>query len=219
MNISEFDYELENEIINSLVEFGRKFPRAGYGGSFRNWIWSDNHEPYNSWGNGSAMRVSYTGWVAKTLFEAEHFAEVSARVTHNHPEGIKGAKAVAGSIFILRNGGTKSDVLDYVKQHYDLNFTLDNIRDTYHFDVSCQGSVPQAIEAFIEGEDFSDVISKAISIGGDSDTIAAIAGSISEVIYPIPQGFRGRVIDRLDRYLKDTLIEAIDFSVLRNSTV
>lgn len=216
---SEFDYELENEIINSLVEFGRKFPRAGYGGSFRNWIWSDNHEPYNSWGNGSAMRVSYAGWVAKTLFEAEHFAEVSARVTHNHPEGIKGAKAVAGSIFILRNGGTKSDVLDYVKQHYDLNFTLDNIRDTYHFDVSCQGSVPQAIEAFIEGEDFSDVISKAISIGGDSDTIAAIAGSISEVIYPIPQGFRGRVIDRLDRYLKDTLIEAIDFSVLRNSTV
>lgn len=215
---SKYDSILENEIIKSLVEFGRKYPRAGYGGSFRNWLWSDNHEPYNSWGNGSAMRVSYAGWVAKTLFEAEHFAEVSARVTHNHPEGIKGAKAVAGSIFILRNGGAKSDVLDYVKQYYDLNFTLDDIRDTYHFDVSCQGSVPQALEAFIEGEDFSDVISKAISIGGDSDTIAAIAGSIAEVIYPIPQGFRGRVIDRINNHLRYTLIEAIDFSVLRNNS-
>lgn len=137
-------------------------------------------------------------------------------MSHNYPEGIKGAQAVAGSIFILRNGGTKSDIIDYIKEYYDINFTLDEIRAEYHFDVSCQGSVPQAIEAFLEGEDFADVISKAISIGGDSDTIATIAGSIAEVVYTIPQGFRGRVIDRLDRLLKNTLIEAIDFSISRN---
>lgn len=212
----KYDDLIENEMINSLVEYGKKYPHAGYGHSFRNWIWSEEHMPYNSWGNGSAMRASYAGWVARTLFEAEHFAELSARVTHNHPEGIKGAKAVAGSIFVLRNGGTKYDLIEYIKKYYDINFTLDEIRESYSFDVSCQGSVPQAIEAFIEGEDFADVISKAISIGGDSDTIAAIAGSIAEVIYPIPQGFRGRVIDKLDKCLRNTLIETIDFSIYRN---
>lgn len=210
-----YDTLIETEIIKSLVDFGRKYPDAGYGGGFRNWLFSNEHKAYNSWGNGSAMRASYAGWIAKTLFEAEHFAELSARVTHNHPEGIKGAKVVAGSIFILRNGGSKEDVLSYVKQYYDMDFTLDEIRDSYRFDVSCQGSVPQAVEAFMEGNDFADVISKAISIGGDSDTIAAIAGSIAEVIYPIPQNIRGSVIDILDAYLRNILIEAIDFTSLR----
>lgn len=212
---NEYDDMIEKEIVNSLVEYARKYPNAGYGGSFRRWIWSDDHKPYNSWGNGSAMRASYAGWVARTMYEAEHFAELSAEVTHNHPEGIKGAKVVAGCIYILRSGGNKSDVIEYVKKHYDIDFTLDEIRPTYYFDVSCQGSVPQAIVAFLEGNDFSDVISKAISIGGDSDTIAAIAGGIAEVIYPIPQGFRGRVIDRLDSNLRGTLIETIDFAVSR----
>ena len=211
----DYDTLIEKEIVDSLVKYGKKYPHAGYGGGFRNWIWAEEHQAYNSWGNGSAMRASYAGWVAKSLFEAEHFAELSARVTHNHPEGIKGAKAVAGSIYVLRNGGGKTDVINYVKQYYDMDLTLDEIRVSYHFDVSCQGSVPQAIEAFIEGSDFADVISKAISIGGDSDTIAAIAGSIAEVIYPIPQGFRGRVVDRLDNYLRNSLIEVIDFSVSR----
>lgn len=211
----KYDDIIKKDIVESMVTFGRKFKHAGYGGTFRQWLWEKEHEPYNSWGNGSAMRVSYAGWVAKTLFEAEHFAQLSACVTHNHPEGIKGAKVVAGCIFLLRNGGTKADVLNYVKQYYDMDFTLDEIRESYVFDVSCQGSVPQAIEAFIEGEDFSDVISKAISIGGDSDTIAAIAGSVAEVIYPIPQGFRGRVIDRLEDDLRNSLIEAIDFSISR----
>lgn len=177
----DYDKILETKIIEALICFGKKYPHAGYGGSFKRWIWSEDHKPYKSWGNGSAMRVSYAGWIAKTLYEAEHFAEISARVTHNHPEGIKGAKAIAGSIFILKNGGKKEDVIDYTKQYYNIDFTLDDIRSKYHFDVSCQGSVPQAIEAFIEGEDFSDVISKAISIGGDSDTIAAIAGSLAEI--------------------------------------
>lgn len=198
-------------IQESLIKFGRKYPYAGYGGSFRRWIFSDNPKPYNSWGNGSAMRVSYVGWIAKSLQEAEYLAKFSAQVTHNHPEGIKGAQVVAGCIFILRNRGTKEDIKAYVKQYYDICFTLDEIREDYYFDVSCQGSVPQAIEAFIEGENFADVISKAISIGGDSDTIAAIAGSIAEVCYPIPQEFRDLVIDKLDDYLRDTLIEAIDF--------
>lgn len=198
-------------IQETLIEFGRKYPYAGYGGSFRKWLVSENPKPYNSWGNGSAMRVSYAGWIAKSLQEAEYLAKLSAQVTHNHPEGIKGAQVVAGCIFILRNCGTKEDIKTYVNQYYDINFTLDEIREDYYFDVSCQGSVPQAIEAFIEGENFTDVISKAISIGGNSDTIAAIAGSIAEVCYPIPQEFRDQVIDKLDDYLKNTLIEAIDF--------
>lgn len=140
---------------------------------------------------------------------------MSAKVTHNHPEGIKGAKVVAGSIFILTSGGSKQDVKKYLSEFYDIDFTLDEIRENYYFDVSCQGSVPQAIVAFLEGEDFSDIISKAISIGGDSDTIAAIAGSMAEACYPIPQGFRGRVIDRLDECLRETLIDTIDFAFLR----
>lgn len=212
---TQYNELIKNEIVNSLVAYGKKYPNAGYGGSFYNWIWSDEHKPYNSWGNGAAMRVSYAGWVARTLYEAEHFAELSAVVTHNHPESLKAAKAVAGSIFILRSGGTKADVAEYVKQYYDINFTLDEIRTDYRFDVSCQGSVPQAIEAFLEGDDFADVISKAISIGGDSDTIAAIAGSIAEAIYPIQQDFKGKVIEKLDNYLRSSLIDVVDYAVAR----
>lgn len=195
----------------SLIKFGRMYPYAGYGGSFRRWLVSDDPKPYNSWGNGSAMRASYAGWIAQSLDEAEYLGEMSAKVTHNHPEGIKGAKVVAGSIFILKSGGSKQDVKKYASEFYDIDFTLDEIRENYYFDVSCQGSVPQAIVAFLEGEDFSDVISKAISIGGDSDTIAAIAGSMAEACYPIPQEFRGQVIDKLDDNLTKILIEVIDF--------
>ena len=147
--------------------------------------------------------------------EAEKLGEISAMVTHNHPEGIKGAKVVAGCIFILRDDGSKEDVKKYASQYYDLNFTLDSIRDYYEFDVSCQGSVPQAIVAFLEGQSFADVIANAISIGGDSDTIAAIAGSIAEAYYPIPQGTRGRVIDRMDSFLLNTIVEVVDFMYSR----
>lgn len=226
LDVGKYDEVIEQEIIKSMVEFGRKFPHAGYGGSFRKWLNAGDRKPYYSWGNGAAMRCSYAGWVARTLEEAEHFAELSARVTHNHPEAIKAAKAIAGSIFVARtymgplgveptSDELKTLISEYIKQYYEIGFTLDEIRNEYKFDVSCQGSVPQAFEALFEGDDFSDVISKAISIGGDSDTIAAIAGSVAEVIYPIPQGFRGRVIDRLDRFLRDMLIDAIDFAVLR----
>lgn len=202
-------------IQSEMQRYGRKFPNAGYGGAFRRWVAASNPQPYNSWGNGSAMRVSYAGWVARSLEEAEKLGEISAKVTHNHPEGIKGAVVVAGCIFHLRNGATKRDIYQYASGFYNLNFTLDEIRETYSFDVSCAGSVPQAIRAFLEGENFSDVIASAISIGGDSDTIAAIAGSIAEVIYPIPQGLRGRVIDRMDKYLLNTIVQAVDFMYQR----
>lgn len=202
---------LKSEIVRSLKACGRRFPRAGYGGSFRRWLASESSEPYNSWGNGSAMRVSFAGWAARSLEEAEVLAELSAAVTHNHPEGIKGAKAVAGSIFILRSGGTKEDVRQYAGRYYDLGFTLDEIREAYTFDVSCQGSVPQAIVAFLTGESFADVVAEAISIGGDSDTIAAIAGSMAEVIYPIPTALKQRVADRLDDFLLQILLKAAEF--------
>lgn len=199
----------------SLQNYGNMFPDAGYGRSFRKWLKSSEPKPYNSWGNGSAMRASYAGWIAMNLQEAERLGEISASITHNHPEGIKGAKIIAGCILLLRNGESKQAVKEYVKQYYNLDFTLDSIRNDYRFDVSCQGSVPQAIEAFLEGESFTDVIANAISIGGDSDTIAAIAGGIAEVIYPIPQGLRGRVIDRIDNYLLNTIVEAVDFMYRR----
>ncbi len=198
-------------VINSMVEFGKKHPTAGYGGNFARWIFYKNHKPYNSWGNGSAMRVSYAGWIATSLEEAEMFARLSAEVTHNHPEGIKGAKVVAGCIYLSRTGSSKDDIRKYVSQYYNINFTLDEIRPSYRFDVSCQGSVPQAIVAFLEGNDFIDVVTKAISIGGDSDTIAAIAGSIAETIYPIPYFFRSAVMDKLDNDLKQALNEAVEF--------
>ena len=207
----ESESVLLHALEKSLQNFGNMFPNAGYGGSFWKWLHSSEPKPYNSWGNGSAMRASYAGWIAKNLQEAERLGEMSASITHNHPEGIKGAKIVAGCILLLRSGKSKQDVREYVKQYYDMDFTLDGIRDAYRFDVSCQGTVPQAIEAFLEGESFADVIANAISIGGDSDTIAAIAGSIAEGIYPRPQGLRGRVIDRIDNYLLNSIVEAVDF--------
>ena len=187
--------------------FGQFYPNAGYGGTFIKWIHSPNPKPYNSWGNGSALRVAYCGWLANSLEEAELLAEISAKITHDHFEGIKGAKVVAGCIFLLRKGATKEEIREYALKYYYLDFTLDEIRPTYKFDVSCQGSVPQAIEAFLERKDFCDVISKSISIGGDSDTIAAIAGSIAEAFYEIPDFLYNRAIDKLDDYLLDTLVD------------
>jgi len=184
---------------------------AGYGASFAEWLVSANPKPYGSFGNGSAMRVSYAGWIAKTLEEAERLAEITALVTHNHSEGIKGAKVIAGCIFLLKDGASKEDVREYASKYYNLDFTLDDIREYYFFDATCKGSVPEAIKAFLEGEDFADVISLALSIGGDSDTIAAIAGSLAEAIYPIPQELRGSVIDKLDKKLLSAISDAVDY--------
>ena len=149
------------------AEFGRKYPNAGYGKQFREWIYATNPLPYNSWANGSAMRVSACGHVASSLEEAIELSKRVSSVTHNHPEGIKGAEATAVAIFMARTGCNLLEIQDYIHKHYyEINFKLDDIRDSYRFDVSCQGSVPQAMEAFFESTSFEDAIRNAISIGG-----------------------------------------------------
>ncbi|MCD7838708.1 MAG: ADP-ribosylglycohydrolase family protein [Clostridiales bacterium] len=214
---SEDEEIIRKEVQNALRFYGRRYPHAGYGGSFRRWLASPDPMPYNSWGNGSAMRASYAGWVAQTLEDAELLGRLSAEVTHNHPEGVKGAVAVSGGIFKLLHSKSedaaarKEELARYESQHYDLNFTLDEIRPDYTFDVSCQGSVPQAIRAFLEGRSYGEVIALAISIGGDSDTIAAIAGSLAEAVNPIPEQIQERALARLDDDFKQALQDAVDF--------
>lgn len=179
--------DLEKALVLNMKDFGKLYPRAGYGPQFKKWIESKDSEPYNSFGNGSAMRVSACGHVGKSLEETLDLAERVASVTHNHPEGIKGAQAVAGAIFLARTGKSKEEIRQFVTDNfYNLDFTLDAIRPSYQFDSSCQGSVPQAIVAFLEADDFEDAIRNAISLGGDSDTLAAITGSIAEVFFGIP---------------------------------
>lgn len=170
---------------HTIRQYGREHPLAGYGGSFIAWLDDENAPPYNSWGNGSAMRVSPVGWLFDTEELVLNHARLSAEVTHNHPEGIKGAQAVALAVFMARNGYSKESIKQNIssKFGYDLDRTIDEIRPTYEFDVSCQGSVPESIIAFLESTDYEDCIRRAISIGGDSDTIAAMAGSVAEAYY------------------------------------
>ena len=199
------DKELFKEnCIKYMQNLGLSHLRAGYGRNFIYWLLNPNPLPYNSYGNGSAMRVSPVAWISTNLSEAEELAKISAEVSHNHPSGIRGAQSVSGSIWILLNGGNKADVKRYIEDnYYNINFTLDSIRDSYKFDVSCQGSVPQAIESFLESNSFEDAIRNAISIGGDSDTIAAIAGSIAEAYYGIPIEIKQQAISYLDSELKE----------------
>ena len=185
----------------ALKDYGRKYPDAGYGGMFSNWLRADSLEPYNSFGNGSAMRVSPVGFAFGTLEEVMEEAKRSAEVTHNHPEGIKGAQAVASAIFLARQGAKKEGIRRFVEDtfDYDLSRTLDAIRPVYTFDETCQGSVPQAITAFLESDSYEDAIRKAISIGGDSDTIACMTGGIAQAYFKhIPDHILRRVRDLLD---------------------
>ena len=190
---------VHESFIDAMKQLGNEFPNAGYGESFREWLRAKDSKPYNSWGNGSAMRVSPIGWLLHSIEAVEKVAEISASVTHNHPEGIKGAKAVASSIFMARKGESKSEIKKYIENEYEYNLhrTLDEIRPSYSFDVSCQGSVPEAIIAFLESMDFEDAIRNAISLGGDSDTIAAITGSIAEAAYGIPDEIRNKALEYL----------------------
>lgn len=199
------------EIQNAMRTVGNNYLNVGYGGSFYRWLRMENPLPYGSWGNGSAMRVSYAGWIANSLKEAERLAEISAMVTHNHPDGIVGAKVTAGCIYILRTGGSKKDIIEYTSKYYDINFKLDEIRYTYTFDVSCKGTVPYAIVSFLEAEDFADTISNAISIGGDSDTLAAISGSIAEAYYPMSDEMKIYIVSKLDKHFLDLLSQCIDY--------
>ena len=189
--------------IQAMKKYGRKYPNAGYGGRFGSWLFSEDIQPYNSWGNGSAMRVSPVAWVFDSLSEVEQYAEISAAVTHNHSEGIKGAQATAAAIFLARKGKTKAEIKAYVesKYGYDLSRTLDEIRVNYHFNESCQETVPEAITAFLESVDFEDAIRNAISLGGDSDTLAAITGSIAEAAYTVPEEIKEKALSILDECL------------------
>ena len=180
-------------LIPSLQDYVRRYPKAGYGGMFRQWAMSANPLPYHSFGNGSAMRVSPVGWAFDTLEETLRHAAESAAVTHDHPEGIKGAQAVAACIFLARKGESKTYIQEYIEQHfgYDLHRTCNEIRPNYRFDVTCQGSVPESIIAFLESTDFESAIRLAVSLGGDADTMGAIAGSIAEAFYGgVPENIR-----------------------------
>lgn len=194
---------------STYQKYGRKYPYRGYGGNFMSWIYSENPKPYNSWGNGSAMRVSPVGWAYNSIEEVLNHARKSAEVTHNHIEGIKGAQAVASAVFLARNKRSKTEIKQYIidKFNYNLDRSISEIRPDYQFDVSCQGSVPEAIIAFLESTDFESAIRLAISIGGDSDTIACITGSIAEAFYrEIPD----YIIDNSLRVLPQEIIKHIE---------
>ncbi len=196
----------------------RKYPGRSYGGNFSIWGRSDNLSPYNSYGNGSAMRVSPIGFIFSTIEETLAEAERSAAATHNHPEGIKGAQAVAACVFLARQGSKKKEIKEYIisRFNYDLSDTLESIRPGYSFDETCQGSVPQAITAFLESSDLEDAIRKAISIGGDSDTIACIAGGIAEAYYgPVPEDIRSQILEKLDKDLLEVISKFYGRYILR----
>ncbi|MEW6529473.1 MAG: ADP-ribosylglycohydrolase family protein [Thermodesulfobacteriota bacterium] len=195
---------------DKFKEYFRLYPFAGYGSAFYTWASSASREPYGSWGNGSAMRVSPIGMALDSLDEVLKEAERSASVTHNHPEGIKGAQATAAAIFLARSGASKEDIRRFVTTTfgYDLSEPLDSIRPRYRFDISCQGTVPPAITAFLESEDYEDAIRKAISLGGDSDTLACITGGIAEAFYGgVPQHIATRVREILDDRLNGVVTE------------
>lgn len=175
----------------SMLYFGNKYPTAGYGKMFIDWLFSDDPKPYNSFGNGAAMRVSPCGEMARSIEEAKELSRRVTEVTHNHPEGIKGAEAVAVSIYLAKSGKSLEEIKEYINDnYYPMNFTLDKIRDSYQFDATCQGSVPQALMCAFEANSFEDAIRNAVSLGGDSDTLAAIAGSVAGSHYSITHGLQ-----------------------------
>lgn len=194
-------------LVRSMHEFAARYPDAGYGARFGAWLFHEGSEPYNSFGNGSAMRVSAAAWLFDDIGSVRHAARLSADVTHNHPEGIKGAEATASAVFLARTGHSKEEIKDYIIQNfeYDLSRTCDEIRPNYRHVESCQQTVPEAITAFLEGEDFEDVIRTAVSLGGDCDTLTAIAGSIAEGFYGVPEGLKAECRNRLPEDLLQVL--------------
>ena len=206
---SKADYsDLSENAVKYMQEIGRHYPDCGYGGQFRKWIFSDDPKPYGSYGNGAAMRVSACGFVGNSLEETKQLSKAVTIVTYNHPEGLKGAEATAVAIFLARTGKSLLEIRDYItKNYYSLDFTLDGIRDNYEFNESCQDTVPQALEAFFESKNFEDAIRNAISIGGDSDTLAAITGGIAEAYYGIPTEIRKHALTFLDERLLKILVE------------
>ena len=200
--------EIKAEVINSMRKWGNFYPEAGYGRMFYKWLRDENPRPYNSFGNGSAMRVSSVGWVYDNITRTQEVARYTAEVTHNHPEGIKGAQAAASAIFLARTGHTKQEIKEYIVREfrYDLSRSCDEIRPGYFHVETCQGTVPEAITAFLEGNSFEDVIRTAVSLGGDSDTLTCIAGAMAEAYYGIPK----EIIEECRRRLSDDFVEVIN---------
>ena len=195
--------EIRRALVRSMRRWGKNYPNAGYGGRFASWLFLYDRDedalPYGSYGNGSAMRVSAAGWLYDTLEETRDAARLSAEVTHNHPEGIKGAESVACAIFLARSGRNKTEIRDFITREfgYDLSRTCDEIRPDYRHVESCQKTVPEAITAFLEGTDFEDVIRTAVSLGGDCDTLTCIAGSIAEGFFGVPEDLRAKCREAL----------------------
>ena len=201
------DDEIRTALVLSMQKWGHLYPDAGYGGRFYHWLRAGHPEPYGSYGNGSAMRVSAAGWLFETLEETRHMARLTAEVTHNHPEGIKGAEATASAIFMARSGSSKDEIRFYIIREfgYDLSRTCDEIRPGYHHVESCQKTVPEAITAFLEGTGFEDVIRTAVSLGGDCDTLTCIAGSMAEAMYGVPEEIKAECRKRLPEDMLEVL--------------
>ena len=201
--------DFRRQVIILMRNFAAKYPSAGYGARFMYWLARPHPQPYNSFGNGSAMRVSPVAWAFDDLETVERFAEISAEVSHNHPEGIKGAQATASAIFMARTGRSKQEIKDYITERYGYNLTrtLDEIRPNYHHVETCQETVPEALTAFFEGKDFEDVTRCAVSLSGDSDTLTAIACSVAEGMYGIPEEIDDMILPLLDDFLTDVLLK------------
>ena len=201
------DAAIKAALVRKMQRLGRTYPDRGYGTHFGDWLYEDDPQPYQSYGNGSAMRVSPAAWLATDMAESLHLARLTAEVTHDHPEGIKGAQATAAAIFLARTGHDKAEIKAYVEREfgYDLSRSCDEIRPTYHHVESCQETVPQAITAFLESCDFEDALRTAVSLGGDSDTLAAITGSIAEAFYGVPEELRQECRKRLTPELAEIL--------------
>ena len=207
------------KLVNIMLDLCWKYPDRGYGGRFANWIHDGDPQPYNSFGNGSAMRVSPVGYYAKTLDEAMSLAKISAEVTHNHPEGIKGAQATAAAIFMARKGENKWEIRDYIEKTfgYNLSRTLEEIRPTFRFDETCQRTVPEAIICFLEGKDYEDVVRLAVTLAGDADTLAAIAGSIVSATKDVTTEVTQKVISLLSEEFCTTLLRFNELVAKRES--
>lgn len=206
--VGRSDDEIRAALIDSMRKWGGRYPDAGYGCMFFNWLHAKNPEPYGSFGNGSAMRVSSAGWLYGTLEETRHMARLTAEVTHNHPEGIKGAEATASAVFLARTGGSKDEIREYIIREfgYDLSRTCDEIRPGYRHVETCQKTVPEAITAFLEGTDFEDVIRTAVSLGGDCDTLTCIAGGMAEAFYGVPD----ELMQECRKRLPDDMLAVLD---------
>ena len=198
---------IRRRLISSMQQYGKEFPYAGYGGMFRHWLREKDPKPYGSFGNGSAMRVSSAAWLYNDIETVRSMARLSAEVSHNHPEGIKGAEATASAIFLARTGSTKAEIKAYIEDNfgYDLSRSCDEIRPNYHHVETCQETAPEAITAFLEGESFEDVIRTAVSLGGDCDTLTCIAGGIAEGFYGVPEDLKQECRNRLPKELLDVL--------------